>query len=165
MRSVLKYYIGKQALCQSSGEVSHVGKPNRQTVLLLAAGILAVVFSLGFFAGRSSVPYEVAAQTERAVRPTQEPENGAQAAAAETERTQAETEADAAVSYPIDLNTATLEELMTLPRIGEKLAQRILDYRAAYGRFSAPEQLMDVDGIGEATFDGLKELVKVEDPK
>ena len=51
---------------------------------------------------------------------------------------------------------------MTLPRIGEKLAQRILDYRAAYGRFSAPEQLMDVDGIGEATFDGLRELITVE---
>ena len=43
---------------------------------------------------------------------------------------------------------------MTLPRIGEKLVQRILDYRAEYGRFSAPEQLMDVEGIGEATFEG-----------
>ena len=42
-----------------------MGKPNRQTVLLLAAGILAVVFSLGFFAGRNTVTYEVAAQTER----------------------------------------------------------------------------------------------------
>lgn len=62
----------------------------------------------------------------------------------------------------MNLNTATLEELMTLPRIGEKLAQRILDYRAEYGRFSAPEQLMDVDGIGEATFDGLRELITVE---
>ena len=54
---------------------------------------------------------------------------------------------------------------MTLPQIGEKLAQRILDYRAEYGSFSAPEQLMDVDGIGEATFEGLKELVRVEDTK
>ena len=60
---------------------------------------------------------------------------------------------------------ATLEELMTLPRIGEKLAQRILDYRAQYGRFSAPEQLMDVEGIGEGTFEGLRELVTVEDSK
>ena len=47
------------------GEVSRVGKPNRQTALLLAAGILAVVFSLGFFAGRNTVTYEVSAQTER----------------------------------------------------------------------------------------------------
>ena len=141
------------------GEVSRVGKPNRQTVLLLAAGILAVVFSLGFFAGRNTVTYEVAAQTERtASQAASSPEKEAQ-----TNAEAADEEADgAAVSYPIDLNTATIEELMTLPRIGEKLAQRILDYRAEYGRFSAPEQLMDVEGIGEATFEGLRELITVE---
>ena len=142
-----------------------MGKPNRQTVLLLAAGILAVVFSLGFFAGRNKVNNEVSAQTERTASqaaqtsssPEKEAQTNAEAANGETD--------GAAVSYPIDLNTATIEELMMLPRIGEKLAQRILDYRAEYGRFSAPEQLMAVEGIGKATFDGLRELVTVEDSK
>ena len=78
---------------------------------------------------------------------------------------EAEEAAQPEITYPLDLNRATLEELMTLPRIGEKLAQRILDYRAQYGRFSAPEQLMDVEGIGERTFEGLRELVTVEDSK
>ena len=147
------------------GEVSRVGKPNRQTVLLLTAGVLAVVFSLGFFAGRNTVTYEVSAQTSRAGSQTAQ-EEAALEEDAQTDAAQNADEAEtAAISYPIDLNTATLEELMTLPRIGEKLAQRILDYRAEYGRFSAPEQLMDVDGIGEATFDGLRELITVEDVK
>ena len=81
------------------------------------------------------------------------------------DESEAEEAAQPEITYPLDLNRATLEELMTLPRIGEKLAQRILDYRAQYGRFSAPEQLMDVEGIGEGTFEGLRELVTVEDSK
>ena len=64
---------------------------------------------------------------------------------------------------PLDLNTATKEELMLLPRIGETLAERILAYRAENGRFIATEQLMDIDGIGEGTYASLRELVTVED--
>ena len=64
---------------------------------------------------------------------------------------------------PLNLNTATKEELMLLPRIGETLAERILTYRAENGRFIATEQLMDIDGIGEGTYASLRELVTVED--
>ena len=46
------------------------------------------------------------------------------------------------------LNTATREELLALPGVGEKTADRILSYRDTYGRFSAVEQLLDVEGIG-----------------
>lgn len=140
---------------------------NSQLLLALLA-LLTAVFSIGFFVGRQSIPYEVAAQTERAGGKTQEAPSQEEAdrpdAAAENEA-EAEEAAQPEITYPLDLNRATLEELMTLPRIGEKLAQRILDYRAQYGRFSAPEQLMDVDGIGEGTFEGLRELVTVEDSK
>lgn len=140
---------------------------NSQLLLALLA-LLTAVFSIGFFLGRQSIPYEVAAQTERAGGQTQkapaQEETDQPGAAAENEE-EAEEAAQPEITYPLDLNRATLEELMTLPRIGEKLAQRILDYRAQYGRFSAPEQLMDVDGIGEGTFEGLRELVTVEDSK
>jgi competence protein ComEA len=61
----------------------------------------------------------------------------------------------------VNLNTATVADLDTLPRIGPGLAQRILDWRAANGRFSAPEDLLEVPGIGDRTFEGLRERVTV----
>jgi competence protein ComEA len=59
----------------------------------------------------------------------------------------------------VHLNTATLADLDTLPRIGPALAQRILDWRDANGSFTSVEQLREVAGIGDATFAGLVDLV------
>ena len=63
---------------------------------------------------------------------------------------------------PVNLNTATLEELDALPGIGETLAQRILDYREANGGFQNLEELMEVDGIGQSTFEELKGKITLE---
>lgn len=60
----------------------------------------------------------------------------------------------------VDLNRAGSEELQTLPGIGPGLAQRILDYREANGAFARCEELMEVPGIKEAKFDGLKDHLK-----
>lgn len=62
----------------------------------------------------------------------------------------------------IDLNTATAEQLLSLPGIGEKKADAIIQYRNEHGRFSSTEQLLDVNGIGDATYEKLKDLVTVE---
>lgn len=59
----------------------------------------------------------------------------------------------------VDLNTATLAELDALPGVGPVTARRILDWRAAHGRFSSVDQLREVDGIGEARFAQLRDLV------
>lgn len=61
----------------------------------------------------------------------------------------------------LDLNTATLEELETLPGIGPVLGQRILDYRAEYGGFQTVDELIYVKGIGEKTLEKIENLVKV----
>lgn len=61
----------------------------------------------------------------------------------------------------LDLNTATAEDLQELPGIGEVIAQRIIDYHELCGRFLDPEQLMEVDGIGQAKYEKLRELVTV----
>lgn len=61
----------------------------------------------------------------------------------------------------VDLNTATAAMLETLPGVGPALASRILDWRAANGRFTSVEQLLEISGIGNKTFASLRELVRV----
>ncbi|MDN4615223.1 ComEA family DNA-binding protein [Leifsonia sp. F6_8S_P_1B] len=61
----------------------------------------------------------------------------------------------------VDLNTATLADLDGLPRIGPALAQRILDWREAHGRFASVDQLREVTGIGDKIFADLKDRVRV----
>jgi competence protein ComEA len=59
----------------------------------------------------------------------------------------------------INLNTATIEQLETLPGIGRKTAERILEYRTKSGGFKRIEDLMNVKGIGEKSFLKLKPLI------
>ena len=61
----------------------------------------------------------------------------------------------------IDLNRATAGDLEALPRIGPALAQRIVDWRSANGSFTAITDLLEVTGIGQKLFDGLKDKVTV----
>ncbi len=65
------------------------------------------------------------------------------------------------VGGKLNLNTAGIAELDTLPRIGPAMAQRIVDYRDANGRFSSVDDLRNVTGIGDKTFEALKDLVTV----
>ncbi len=66
-----------------------------------------------------------------------------------------------AAGSPVNLNTATLADLDTLPGVGPVLAQRILDARDAQGGFRAVSDLRKVDGIGDARYEQLKDLVTV----
>jgi len=61
----------------------------------------------------------------------------------------------------INLNTATKEELLTLDGIGESYADRILEYRKNNGPFQSPEEIMQVKGIGEKTYQKIKDRIKV----
>jgi competence protein ComEA len=62
---------------------------------------------------------------------------------------------------PINLNTATVAELQTLPGIGAKTAARIVDYRQKKGPFKKIEELMNVQGIGEKSFLKLRAQITV----
>jgi competence protein ComEA len=61
----------------------------------------------------------------------------------------------------IDINTATVSELQSLPRIGEEVARRIVEFREKNGKFKKIEDLMKVKGIGEKTFLQLKERITI----
>ncbi len=61
----------------------------------------------------------------------------------------------------IDLNSATAEELDTLPRIGPALAERIIAWRDENGRFATVEDLLSVSGIGEKMMSAIRPLVRV----
>ncbi len=61
----------------------------------------------------------------------------------------------------VNLNTAGPAELDTLPRIGAAMAQRIIDWRDANGRFTSVEDLLAVPGIGDKMLEALRDLVTV----
>ena len=67
------------------------------------------------------------------------------------------------VSYPLNLNTATFEQLCTLPDIGEALAQAIIDKRNSLGGFTNRKQLLEIPGIGESRYDEIRWLLYLDD--
>ena len=141
--------------------------------VLLAVTAAFLLLAAGYFLGaRSSTePYRVEALPPAAETgaPAQPPET---AAPAVTETASPETEASATagtaapetptVPDKININTASAEELDTLPGIGEQRAADIVADRAANGPFRIPEDLTRVPGIGEGILEGLIDYIRVE---
>ena len=112
--------------------------------MVLITCVFAALF-VGFFVGRnvSSAPVQI---QEVTVPPTE------YVAAEET---------DPPETGPININTATVEELMALPGIGQTYASRIVDYRRKHGPFESVGELIHVPGIGEKRLEAIWDLVTV----
>lgn len=59
------------------------------------------------------------------------------------------------VSYPLNINTCTAEELTTIDGIGDKTASAIIEYRGVLGGYTSLEQIKEIKGIGEGTYEKI----------
>lgn len=118
------------------------------SVLILVTAVFAA-FTLGLYTGRNS--------SHEAIRIS-----GISASPRHATSAAAPTIAAAAPAepvFPLNINTAQAHELAALPGIGDLLAQRIVDYRTANGPFPAPEELLNVEGIGTGKLEAILTLI------
>lgn len=115
---------------------------NSTVRVLICLTLIFAAFVLGFSLGRST---------------------GARSTQISVEQSTAspDTEASGTEAALININTATFEELDSLPGIGPTLAQNIIDYRDTYGDFECIEDIMKVSGIGEMVFNDIRHLITV----
>lgn len=124
-------------------------KPKLHAFVLLTAVFAA--FTLGLFLGRSSSKGTVMVSVPPALQ-TLPPETSLPPETVSTEPP---------VVFPININTATVEEFMALPGIGDVLARRIFAYRETHGSFASPEELMLVEDIGEKRLEDILGLITI----
>lgn len=123
--------------------------------LLVGLTILFVGFILGMIVGRSIVKDPVVIQVPESSPPITFPP--------ETDPHPATAESTGQTDGRININTASVEVLDTLPGIGPTIAVRIVEYRQEHGPFQKIVELTLVEGIGTAKLNQIYNLVKLED--
>ena len=119
--------------------------------VMLALTLSFAAFVAGFYIGRNYNHCDIEIQGIQ--RATQDPLS--ESTLPSTHTTVPATLDESTIRLMNAINTATLEQWDEVPDIGEKTAQKILDYRNTYGDFQRPEDLLNVSGIGEKTLEKI----------
>ena len=120
----------------------------KASLVIVTLTLLSCAFAAGFFLGRNTGRNTISISSAPTTKPTfsTQPQT---------------TDAVVTEAYPIDINTATVEELITLPGIGEVLARRIVAYREANGPFESVAQLCNVEGIADKKLENILDYITI----
>lgn len=142
-------------------------KPGKAAMALLCVVLLSLAVMGGFFLGRNTVAGPVRIITQSPAAQSSQPDTGGtREIPASQEVSESEPlEEDGAHSFPININTATAEELQALPGIGESRAEAIVAYREEHGPFTYVEDLRAVSGIGEGILTNIMDYITVGEQK
>ncbi|MBQ7203759.1 MAG: helix-hairpin-helix domain-containing protein [Eubacterium sp.] len=103
---------------------------------IAALGIILIGVIVCIFAVKAPMVYDNAKSSE----------------AADTATETSSTTEEISVEYPLNLNTASVEELMTIDGIGESIAASIVSYREDYKKFDSVEEIKNIQGIGDGIY-------------
>ncbi len=161
----------------SNSGLSNLRKMILVAIIFLLLGIFFVLYTLSLEKSREEVVFVQGTTVETTLAETTKITSTEEENANETtesveteniissnESTSATTEQPAETGAQIgiiNINTATKEELMTLSGIGEVKAESVISYREENGDFYAIEEIMDVSGIGEGTFNNIRDFITV----
>lgn len=133
-------------------------KPGKGAMALLSVVLLALAVMGGFFLGRNTVAGPVRIITRSHTEQLPQPEGGG---SREIPAAQSAPSEETETAFPININTATAEELQALPGIGKARAEAIIAYREEHGPFTYVEDLRGVSGIGEGILANIIDHITV----
>lgn len=150
-----------------------MSRGKRQSIIVIGFGLIVLSGIILYYAlsmpkisvqDTSASVYTVSEVSETATQITANTVtgNGTDGAVAGAQSdTDSSSDADVSVSYPLDLNTCTAEELMTINGIGEVKANNIIEYRDYLGGYTSVEQIKNIKGIGDKVYEKISPYLTV----
>lgn len=120
----------------------------KASLVIITLTLVCCAFACGFFLGRGTNHTAI----NVSAIPTAAPSETKEATEAPT---------DPSVRFPIDINTAAMEDFTALPGIGETIARRIVAYRDEHGAFETLADLLNVEGIGQKKLENILDYITI----